>query len=207
MLNALLALSWAVYHYTALNHTDASDVHLWAMDAHWCTAWSYDCMMLDAQHWAICWYLHGVQHRAILLVPDAHQWAVDVQHWTRIEPWILMHAWCTVLSHIDALMPDSMSHGWMHSIKTYWCIHSIAMSSSMHNSVMCIWHQYGLSCASGIILTQYGSMLGKHASIYGPMLCIRHHNKYMAQTCASCISIIIIMAIRCGGPVTSLEFL
>ena len=80
------------------------------------------CLM--AQHWAI-------------LMSDAHQWAVDAQHWamahsilSHIDSWckslrqlnwaIIIDAWCTALSHINAwcrtaiLMPDAQ-----HSA-TYW---------------------------------------------------------------------------------------
>ena len=103
--------------------------------------------MPDAEHWAI-------------LIPDAHQWAVDAQHWaithivlSHIDAWYkslrqknesIIDAWCTALSHI--LMPDSIEP-WMHSIEPYdyywyiWCkdIEPYDMSDAQHWAIEPYW--------------------------------------------------------------------
>ena len=65
----------------------------------------------------------------------------------------------------------------------YCCVSGIKMAQ--HGSMLCIMHQYGsvlcIHSSMMCIRHQYGTILlnAVQALIYGPMLCIKHHN--MAQ--------------------------
>ena len=106
----------------------------------------------------------GVQHASIWLDAATSTWLKDVHQALWFNAVYQASKWLNAVHHV------SINYGSMLCI---------------HDSLMCIRHQYGLMLC---IRHHYGTILlillnVVQALLYGPMLCKRHHNT--AQTCAS----------------------